>query len=723
MPRWLGILALCVACGGSATKKPAALVADHGSVEFATTSPGETSAEASVRISNAGEQASAALATAMGGQDPGAFVVTRDGCAGLVLAPAASCEVRLAFRPSDERQFGAELRLTAGAAGANVAMTGRGVDTAQLAISKAASSFQGVELGQSASTSLTISNLGTHATSPLSFDAAGDTGSFTVGGPCIGRSLAPGDSCPLQVTFSPQTLGAKALSLTILGSRFASVRTTFDGYGKRVVVLTVSEQGDGNVAVSGSADTCSTQPCRLRFEIGGPAAKASLTATPGSRSLFAAWSGDCSGTAPSCDMTIDRDRSVVAKFVPAVILSINATSLAAGQGFVQTDSGDSCQAPCTLSRLVVRGRPVRLAAAPNTGSQFRWTGDCGGSAAICDLAANADMTVGTAFNGANYVFVTSQTYRTDLGLAGYDRVCNERARIAGLPGSYLAWLSTTTTDAVDRFSSARGFIRVDGRPFADTLQPGAPVYFPPALDEFGMASTAWPYSVMNGSDGSGRLVSGENCSDWTVSGAYPLRLGNARAGSQVWTGWGSSSCQTSWAILCFGAGIDRPLQRERASGRVAFVSWNALPSGGGVTAADSLCASEARAAGLPGSFKALLSADGASAAGRFDLRGPPWVRTDGVPIVEKAADLAGSNLIAPLDVTATGAYVGWNTTWTGARTPGDPGTSASTCSSWTSTATDVYAGWGAASSIDSQYWFGLNGVPCNGWYNVYCLQE
>jgi hypothetical protein len=148
-----------------------------------------------------------------------------------------------------------------------------------------------------------------------------------------------------------------------------------------------------------------------------------------------------------------------------------------------------------------------------------------------------------------------------------------------------------------------------------------------------------------------------------------------------------------------------------------------MPSGGGVAAADSLCASEARAAGLPGSFKALLSAERVSAASRFDLRGPPWVRTDGVPVVEHAADLARSSLIAPIDVTATGAYVGWNTTWTGARTPGDPGTSASTCSSWTSTAPDVYAGWGAGASIDPQFWFGLNGVPCSGWYNVYCLQE
>ena len=60
---------------------------------------------------------------------------------------------------------------------------------------------------------------------------------------------------------------------------------------------------------------------------------------------------------------------------------------------------------------------------------------------------------------------------------------------------------------------------------------------------------------------------------------------------------------------------------------------------------------------------------------------------------------------------------------TSARTPGDPGTSADTCSSWTSNVAGAYAGWGAPSSIDPVYWFGLNGVPCNGWFNLYCLQE
>ena len=129
MLRWsLGILALCVACGSSSVKpeqaKPAALVVDRSSVQFATVSPSETSAEASVRISNDGGTPTAALVTNLDGRDAGAFIVTSDGCRAIVLAPAATCDVHVAFRPSAEGQFSAELRVASDAAAATVALSG-----------------------------------------------------------------------------------------------------------------------------------------------------------------------------------------------------------------------------------------------------------------------------------------------------------------------------------------------------------------------------------------------------------------------------------------------------------------------------------------------------------------------------------------------------------------------------------------------------------------------
>jgi hypothetical protein len=167
------------------------------------------------------------------------------------------------------------------------------------------------------------------------------------------------------------------------------------------------------------------------------------------------------------------------------------------------------------------------------------------------------------------------------------------------------------------------------------------------------------------------------------------------------------------------------LQREKSTGRLAFVSSNTLVPGGGIAAADSICSSEAKAAGLAGSFKALLATDGASAASRFDLRGLPWVRPDGVAIVDKAADLA-QHLNAPIDVGASGAYdFGGAWAWAGAPTPGVAGSAASTCASWTSRSSDpyFYGLGGEPGSINSDLGFGTFSFLCESNYRVYCLQQ
>ena len=69
----------------------------------------------------------------------------------------------------------------------------------------------------------------------------------------------------------------------------------------------------------------------------------------------------------------------------------------------------------------------------------------------------------------NLVFVTSTTYRGDLGgLQAADARCRERARAANLRGTFVALLSSSTVDARTRLGTARGWVRTDGRPFADT---------------------------------------------------------------------------------------------------------------------------------------------------------------------------------------------------------------------------------------------------------------
>src|SRR5439155_17879039 len=52
---------------------------------------------------------------------------------------------------------------------------------------------------------------------------------------------------------------------------------------------------------------------------------------------------------------------------------------------------------------------------------------------------------------SNLVFVTSTTQPPGSlgGLAGADMLCNARAAAPGLPGTYVAWLSTPSVRAID----------------------------------------------------------------------------------------------------------------------------------------------------------------------------------------------------------------------------------------------------------------------------------
>jgi hypothetical protein len=72
------------------------------------------------------------------------------------------------------------------------------------------------------------------------------------------------------------------------------------------------------------------------------------------------------------------------------------------------------------------------------------------------------------------------------------------------------------------------------------------------------------------------------------------------------------------------------------SGRLAFMTKTDWDTTTGIDAADQVCASEARDAGKPGTFKALLPTSKASAISRFDTSGPPWVRADGTPLLVTA---------------------------------------------------------------------------------------
>ncbi len=334
----------------------------------------------------------------------------------------------------------------------------------------------------------------------------------------------------------------------------------------------------------------------------------------------------------------------------------------------------------------------------------------------------------------NYMFVTSKAYAQGgfNGLAGADQACNTLAKSAGLPGNYVAYLSTSQISALARLGQARGWIRTDGQPFADDSPHlvGAlrKIFFPPRFDETGKDVT--DDLVATGTSGDGSLAAGSNCSDWTSSSLQDkVAVGYSAAGMQ-WANAGYSvSCQLPKRIYCFG--IDRTVvvSPQKAQGRFAFLSLGTIDGAWGVMPADGHCKSEANSAQLPGTYKALLATTTASAASRFNYGNGtlPWVRPDGIPLAATAADLMTGKLLAALEVTSGGFQLplfltGGAATGVPWGNPLQPGSLAETCQNWTSKASaDLLVVGNASRSTDSF----LHEVfsSCDSQRHVYCLQE
>jgi hypothetical protein len=329
-----------------------------------------------------------------------------------------------------------------------------------------------------------------------------------------------------------------------------------------------------------------------------------------------------------------------------------------------------------------------------------------------------------AGDGANVVFVTSATHVPGQlgGLEAADEICAIAAAAAGLAGEYVAWLSTAGVNARDRLAGARGWVRPDGRPFADTVDDivAGRIFHPPSIDERGGLQTSRFVTTGTGENGE---ATPDRCADYT-STATVGTFGSSSATTTRFTRRASDGCDHESARLyCFGVDRSLALEVPPEEGRLAFVTGSPWMPGGGLGAADQHCAGEAADAGLTGSFRALLATSTQSAAARFDLAGPQWVRIDGVALAASAEALMAAEIEAPLNVTASGSYLS-NSVWTGggdSSAPADVG--ADTCEDWTQATNSVRGGRGAAAETAAHLYFGATDNPCGSLNRLYCLQE
>jgi hypothetical protein len=368
-----------------------------------------------------------------------------------------------------------------------------------------------------------------------------------------------------------------------------------------------------------------------------------------------------------------------------------------------------------------------------------------GEAASADLANQCVAGGGFVSGGPyNYVFVTSQLYvpgslamsAAQMGLPGpldfADSECQRLAMAGHLPGHYIAWLSTTSIDARSRLGSARGWIRPDGRPFADsltTLLIDGRVLYPPILDEGKhdltlAGGTGLPSVIVATGTIDNGTRAADTANDWTsTSGKY--NGGDALATTGYWDSGqvlsGQAPGQDRAHLYCFGTDFGNALSSVRTTGRTAFLSAGYF-SPTGTAAADTLCQNEARANGLAGTYLALLSTSSKSASARFDLSGPTWLRKDGIPWLASAQDLARGAVLTSLNLDASGMYWGYCPVWSGGADPSVPASGAGqNCGDWGDEAQTGVVGW---CDYTAKFGFSQSSHSCGDRaVHVYCLQQ
>ena len=158
------------------------------------------------------------------------------------------------------------------------------------------------------------------------------------------------------------------------------------------------------------------------------------------------------------------------------------------------------------------------------------------------------------------VFATSETYNGNLGgLAGADAKCQERAGVAGLPGTFRAWLSDETASVSERFDRRYDyapFLRTDrvriANDWADLTDGTLLVAID--RDEFGneRSNRAWTYTLASGN---ARVNPFADCFGWTSSGNGLLTstyTGLVTATDNQWTeSTGTSGCSSQQRLYCF----------------------------------------------------------------------------------------------------------------------------------------------------------------------------
>jgi hypothetical protein len=727
-------------------------VAAGGSLDFGGVAVGGEKAQAFV-LTNAGDVASGPIDIAL---TPGAWRVdlgAPGACvAGASLAPQATCSISVVFAPVVRGALNTTLSANAAQGSASLELTGVGLEPGSLVIAAevGAADFGGVVLGEEGLATFRVTNLGDVDSGVLdvTLASAGFSALAPVGTDCIpgATSLRGGQSCTVRVRFLPGARGAAAGSLVIDSANAGNAALSLLGSGLLPAALTANQaQFDfGNVEVGVTA-----QPFNWVITNTGDVASGPLT-FGNSSTDFLVTNGCAGGIAAGASCTVavrfaaqsglrsttvslsngDTSASLVARGTGQFRLTVQVT----GTGSVRSIANGITNCTTACSGLFTPGSVALVASTANgSNSMFEsWSeATCTGPSTECAVALNASKTVSVRFAAVtnNLVFVASGTHPVTLGsAAAYDRVCNERATAAGINNAagtgYIAIMSDSTASLRQRLgTSARGWVRMDRRPFGDTQAQifaaanSQLIYHPVFFDERGRSAAE--VSPMTGSNRDG--TTGTNtCNNWTSDAATDSVIGGrASGGPGLWLlAFSTSACSAGpRPIMCMGntrtAALPAALLAP-VTGKRFWVSQNPVNIAGGQTP-DQAC-NATRPAGVAANARAFVAYSTQPAASVI-VPTANYVRPDGLLIGTGAQILQMQALAGPWLRADSSVLLGTGM-WGGAPTPNDVATE--NCLDWRSTTARGLVGDYALTS--QRFWYTFAIGSCADERNVYCVE-
>lgn len=531
------------------------------------------------------------------------------------------------------------------------------------------------------------------------------------------------------------------------------VRAVTASFAPAIRRLQVTPPTGGTVASVGTTDINCGTICSKDYTHGS---SVTLSATPTTGYVFGSWAtGPCAGSAlDTCDISMTAATSVSATFLRlyTVTLVPRGSGVGGYDALVQDSTTENnCYAPTLsvggtgagCSFEVPSGTALSLSASVPAWAYFSGWTNC--TAAIrptqCTRTVSANVTIYADFTArANLAFVSSTMVSGDLGGIGKgDDICNSAAAGANLPGTYVAWLSDSTTSARDRTyttsTDGAGWVRIDGRTFSDSWSAlvgggstSPEVRYPLELNENGTRVDMFDYAF-TGSKSDGN-ADGYNCADWTAGPGSYASWGFVHAGQGSWTEYGSSrGCEYPAHLYCMGTDLARRATPADETGtKYAFVTNTALAIGTRV-GYDALCQAEGSVY-FPRSgktFRAYIATSTESAASRFDAK-EVYMRLDGT-VVGSSAQLFtsrdGSYIGAPINQYPTGPGTydtsrGWQYVWTGVDS-GPEYEGRVTCDDWASSSPTEY-GYVGVSNFNGG-WASYTYGTCDNSYSIYCFED